>query len=413
MNNSSQYTFPIFISSTDYNLKDLRAELARYLTELGYRPILSSSNGFPDNSPKLEPWESCLKVLDRSFVMVLIIDGRYGQKLNWPNYKNIFNGNKYSPTHGEYIYAHSLNKRMLVFIRKEIMVYYSLYRKAKQKNSDPEKLKSSIESLLPDHIDFDVFEFINKVKTTKPIPWINEFEDITLIKQEIQMKMINELAEVFMIQNKRFETIVDAFDKAMESIDPEKREEILNKLNSTRELTKAKEELVHKKEELEIAKKGIESTKKVRKSDNKDKENKIKALNDKIGQMEDQIEAYEASHNKFIFKKGNVHIEPSSLLLSDYTLHGDTVVGNTLSGLTPFMVGTGVNLNLGGSVNSIVLPDETCSKCGMIKENDSNLSASVFSGDLFRFCPSCDKNYCYKCWPINSEINCPDCSSKD
>ena len=56
MDSSSGYTFPIFISSTDYNLKDLRAELARFLSELGYKPILSSFEGFPDSSPKLEPW---------------------------------------------------------------------------------------------------------------------------------------------------------------------------------------------------------------------------------------------------------------------------------------------------------------------------------------------------------------------
>lgn len=90
METSSEYTFPIFISSTDYNLKDLRAELARFLTELGYKPVLSSAEGFPDSSPKLEPWESCLPVLDRCFIIVLIIDGRYGIPLPWLNYKEIF-----------------------------------------------------------------------------------------------------------------------------------------------------------------------------------------------------------------------------------------------------------------------------------------------------------------------------------
>ncbi len=94
MDTSSEYTFPIFISSTDYNLKDLRAELARFLSELGYRPILSSAEGFPDSSPILEPWESCLPVLDKCFVMVLVIDGQYGTALKWPNYKDYFEEDK-------------------------------------------------------------------------------------------------------------------------------------------------------------------------------------------------------------------------------------------------------------------------------------------------------------------------------
>ena len=90
MKHYSEYPFPIFISSTDYNLVDLRAELCRFLCEIGYRPIMSSADGFPDSSPELQPWESCLPVLGNSFVMVLIIDGRYGTRFSWPKYKSIF-----------------------------------------------------------------------------------------------------------------------------------------------------------------------------------------------------------------------------------------------------------------------------------------------------------------------------------
>ena len=126
---SSEYPFPIFISSTDYNLKDFRAELSRFLKELGYKPILSSADGFPDNSPKLQPWESCIPVLEKCFVMILVIDGRYSVALKWPNLKNIFGDRKVSPTHGEYLFAHKQHKRMLVFIRKEVATFYQSYRK--------------------------------------------------------------------------------------------------------------------------------------------------------------------------------------------------------------------------------------------------------------------------------------------
>jgi hypothetical protein len=129
MATSSEYTFPIFISSTDYNLKDLRAELARYLENSGYKAILSSAEGFPDSSPILEPWESCLPALEHSFVMTLIIDGKYGQSLEWPNFSDQFKDRKVSPTHAEYIFAHQSKKRMFVFIRKELMAYYQSYRK--------------------------------------------------------------------------------------------------------------------------------------------------------------------------------------------------------------------------------------------------------------------------------------------
>ena len=94
MGNTSEYQIPIFISSTHYNLIDLRAELCRFLGELGYRPILSSSEGFPDRSPILEPCESCLKVIeDNCFIMILIIDAKYGKKLSWPHFKTILSKN--------------------------------------------------------------------------------------------------------------------------------------------------------------------------------------------------------------------------------------------------------------------------------------------------------------------------------
>lgn len=43
MSSSSEYAFPIFVSSTDYKLVDLRAELARHLREAGYEPSAVNS----------------------------------------------------------------------------------------------------------------------------------------------------------------------------------------------------------------------------------------------------------------------------------------------------------------------------------------------------------------------------------
>lgn len=145
---SSEYGFPIFISSTDYNLIDLRAELAKYLSDLGYRPILSSSDRFHDNSPDLEPWESCLQVLQSAYVMVLVIDGKYGEKFEWKKFASIIGERKVSPTHAEYILAHQTKMRMLVFIRKELLTYYQTYRTA-LKNSNGNKDKAKESSLYP------------------------------------------------------------------------------------------------------------------------------------------------------------------------------------------------------------------------------------------------------------------------
>lgn len=147
---SSEYEFPIFISSTDYNLIDLRAELARYLSDLGYKPVLSSHEGFHDNSPDLEPWESCLQVLQTTYVMVLVIDGKYGKCLEWKNVKSIIGDRKVSPTHAEYICAHKIKMRMLVFIREEVLTFYQSYHQAmKIAEGDKRVAKENLSKTLP------------------------------------------------------------------------------------------------------------------------------------------------------------------------------------------------------------------------------------------------------------------------
>lgn len=224
---TSEYTIPIFVSSTDYNLKDLRAELARYLEELGYKPILSSAEGFHDNHPILEPWESCLEVLRTTPIMILVLDSRYGKSLNWPHYPEL-GGKEVSPTHAEYLFARHHKKRMLVFVREEVMIYYQSYRTAMENAKKNKNVARKIlEKALPKHIEFEALEFIHEVKTEKPIPWIKQFADVTDIKKEIQKKMLNELAEIFLLRDKHLQTVVRAFTSLLDEATPEKREDLL------------------------------------------------------------------------------------------------------------------------------------------------------------------------------------------
>jgi hypothetical protein len=237
MSTSSEYVFPIFISSTDYNLIDLRAELAKYLVDLGYRPILSSSDGFHDSFPNLEPWESCLQVLKSSFVMILVIDDRYGQALEWKNFSHILGDRKISPTHAEYLFAHNAKMRMLVFVRKHLLTYYQVYRKAiKESDGDKNNAKELLKVVLPEYISFETLDFINEIKTSSPIPWIKSFENVTDIKQEVQKKMLNELAELFMFKNNHLENIIINFSSILDDLPENKRKETLEKIGYTKEL---------------------------------------------------------------------------------------------------------------------------------------------------------------------------------
>lgn len=402
-NNTSEYQFPIFISSTDYNLIDLRAELANFLIEIGYRPILSSADGFPDKSPDLEPWESCLPVLERCFVIVLIIDGRYGTALPWPHYTSLPKINspsrkKISPTHGEYLFAHENRKRMLVFVRKEVMIQYQSYRRAIDNTKTKKEAKEALKVTLPKHISFESLDFLNEVKTSKPIPWIKEFEDVTTVKKEVQKKMLNELAEVFMLKNKHFETVVQVFNNAMDELAPDKQKEILEKINATKDLTKVKEKLEKKHEALEKTKKELEKEKKGKAKDSSDKAAKIKNLEKKISGLESEININSLFPRQILIQDdGKLRFNSSSFLADSSANVGlSDSVFDSASGLTA----------------SSLLSTQHCDKCHKPIEQQPDV---ISLGSGLNHCFSCNRNLCEDCWPrmyaVNFSSTCPDCNT--
>jgi len=233
----SEFDFRIFISSTHYNLRDLRAELSLHLRDLGYRPILSSHEGFQDGFPDVEPWEACLRVLETSFLMILVLDGRYSQAFEWPHYREALDGRRLSPTHAEYLYAHKRRMRMLVFVRDELMHFYEPYRKVVGEHpNDPVKAKATLAAALPARIDFEALQFLAEVKTTHPIPWIREFGDVTHIKSEVQKKLLNELAQVFLLRSLHLKTVVQAFSQVLETMGPEEKRKVLLEIGYAKEL---------------------------------------------------------------------------------------------------------------------------------------------------------------------------------
>jgi hypothetical protein len=52
----------VFVSSTCYNLNQVRADLKHFLDDLGLDPVLSEAPAFPVN-PQTSPVENCLRAV--------------------------------------------------------------------------------------------------------------------------------------------------------------------------------------------------------------------------------------------------------------------------------------------------------------------------------------------------------------
>ena len=299
---TSYYRFPIFISSTHYDLIDLRAELSSHLSSLGYDPIVSSEAGFPDNTPKLAPWESCLPVLSTCFMMILIIDSKYGAKLEWKHYDEICKNEKISPTHAEYRFAHSKRIRMIVFIRKEIMAHYQSYKRLRDEGKTDTGTRELLNKTLPKRINFETLQFISEVKRITPIPWIKEFDDVTEVKREVQSKLTNELAEVFLLRKKHKETLIKKLNEFLESKTNPEKVEILNELD-------IKSDLLEQIKSEKIKTKELEQQLESLRVDEEEKSQQLKQ----------QIEDQRREIQRLIDECGNYELVPSDVTGVEYS----------------------------------------------------------------------------------------------
>lgn len=410
----SEYEIPIFISSTVYNLVDLRGELESYLSELGYKPILSSSEGFHDNSPEVQPWESCLQVLETCFIMVLIIDRKYGKKFKWTAFENIIGKVEVSPTHAEYLFAQATKKRILVFVREDLEPYYQIYRKClKKNNKDKDKTSKELADLLPEDIEMESLEFFGEVKTTNPIPWIKSFKDVTDIKKEIKKKMLNELAEIFLLKEQHLQTVLRIFTSSIDALPDEKRKEVLESLGVTKELQQQidaqSKEIETLKEQKKKVEDELEGTKKevIAKKPTAKQAEKIQAKEQELKDLNIRIGTHKSINSDLIVGSSRITIGDGGTL----QISPGVYLGTGPTGIRyefPKVGDDGI-IRISGASPVLNIPGSTCDKCKSI-----HLSSSA-SGAL-RHCTNCNRNLCSSCFnggdfKFRAGTMCNDCSS--
>lgn len=110
----------IMISSTFYDLRQIRADLARFITDdLGYIPLLSELPSFPVD-PDLDTIENCrVRVEKNANILVLVIGGRYG---------SIDNRTDKSITNLEFLTARRKGIPIYAFVEKGILAVLPVWK---------------------------------------------------------------------------------------------------------------------------------------------------------------------------------------------------------------------------------------------------------------------------------------------
>ena len=112
----------VFVSSTCYDLVDVRAEVCEHLRSLGIKPVLSddklSDFQVPSDQHSIQ---ACLVNVESCDAFLLILDKRYGPSLEKTGIADI------SATHVEYRHAVSCRKPIHVYARDRLIADHRIW----------------------------------------------------------------------------------------------------------------------------------------------------------------------------------------------------------------------------------------------------------------------------------------------
>lgn len=149
----------LFVSSTCYDLGQVRADLREFAISLGYEPVLSELDSFPV-SPAVDTLQNCLAaVRNRADLFVLIVGGRYGS----------LSKAGLSITNLEYLEATAKGIPAFVFVRSDIITLLPTW-----KANPGADFSHAVDSL-------QLFEFVDALRS-QGSSWVFPFtsaQDIT------------------------------------------------------------------------------------------------------------------------------------------------------------------------------------------------------------------------------------------
>jgi hypothetical protein len=182
----------VFVSSTFFDLRQVRTDIDRFIKELGYEAVLNELGGIPyGKDDKLE--EYCYKEISSIDILVSIIGGRFGTESQHQSL---------SISQMEFKTAFDLNKQVYIFIEKNVYAEYQTFllnkqnKEIKYRFADNIKIYEFIELLesLPNNNNISSFETSNDIVQYLKDQWAGLFQ--RFLSEQTRLKEINLLKGV-------------------------------------------------------------------------------------------------------------------------------------------------------------------------------------------------------------------------
>ncbi len=175
----------VFLSSTCYDLGQVRNDIKIFLTGLGLESILSDYNTFPIN-PNIRTIDNCIENVEiKADIFILIIGGRYGSQ----------NDEGKSITNLEYLRARAKGIPIYVFVSKNLLSTLSLW-----KDNPTGNFASVVDST-------KVYEFVDSIKANDSL-WIFPFENAQEIMETLKIQLAFLFSESLEIRTKAYSSQV-------------------------------------------------------------------------------------------------------------------------------------------------------------------------------------------------------------
>lgn len=207
----------VFVSSTCFDLGEVRDQLRRFIECYGFVPVLSE-NGDVFYHPSLHTHEACINEISHCQLFVLIIGGRFGGKYVADKEMSI--------TNAEYLAARELKIPVFTYVRNDVLSNHHIYL-ANRENKDAPVSKIDYPAIQTQSYALNIFQFIDEVRKSSSNNAIEGFDSFQNIEDHLRKQWSGMIFDL--LKSREVKAQIDITNKLIEEMSnsSQKLEEIV------------------------------------------------------------------------------------------------------------------------------------------------------------------------------------------